>query len=185
MNAYDLPSSLTVGGRDYSIRAGWRHILRILEACSDPDVSPRARTIIILKIFYHEWKSIPREHIQEALDKASEFIDCGERKRSGPKLIDWNQDAQMIIAAVNKVSGIEVRKSPDIHWWTFLGWYMSIGESVLSSYIRIRQKIAKGEKLDKYEKEYYLSNKEKIDLLNPETAEIREEKENIRRWLNG
>ena len=32
MNAYDLPSSLTVGGRVYAIRTGWRTVIDIFSA---------------------------------------------------------------------------------------------------------------------------------------------------------
>lgn len=187
MSAYDLPSTVCVGGREYKIRSGWRHILKILEACSDPDISQRAKTIILLRIFYPEWKDIPREHISEACERASAFIDCGQKKSNTvkPRLIDWEQDAAIIIPAVNSVAKQEVRTDPDIHWWTFHGWFMEIEGGVFASVLRIRSKIAKHQKLDKSEDEFYRENRSVIDLKNSDSAEARAAKEDIRQWLEG
>lgn len=187
MNAYDIPSSLFVGGREYSIRSGWRHILKILEACADPEVSKRAKTIIILKIFYPDWKSIPPGLVHEACEKACEFIDCGQKRggKSKPKMIDWEQDAPLIIPAVNQVAKQEVRLDPNIHWWTFWGWFMNIGDGLFSSVLRIRQKQAKGKKLDKWEKEFYLENQTLCDFERRYTAEELNAIEDIKHWMTG
>lgn len=187
MSAYDLPSSLCVGGRDYKIRSGWRHILKILEACADPTITQRAKTIILLRIFYPEWKSIPPEHIHEACEKASEFIDCGQKKSATvkPRLIDWEQDAAIIMPAINNVANLEVRSNPNIHWWTFFGWFMAIENGLFASVLRIRQKISKHQKLEKYEEEFYRSNKEVIDLKTYDSAEVKAAKDDIRQWLEG
>ena len=47
--------------------------------------------------------------------------------------MDWDQDAPLIVPAINKVLGGEVRAMPYLHWWTFVGAYMEIGEGVFSS----------------------------------------------------
>lgn len=187
MNAYDLPSSISIGGREFPIRSGWRHILRILVACEDPEVSKRAKTIIILKIFYPDWKSIPPNLVQEACEKACKFIDCGQKKngKSKPRMIDWEQDAPLIIPAVNQVAKQEVRLDPDIHWWTFFGWFMNIGDSLFSSVLHIRQKQAKGEKLDKFEKKFYMENKSLCDLEKRYTEEELNAIEDVKNWFMG
>ena len=41
---------------------------------------------------------------------------------------------------------------------------MEIGESLFSSVLNIRQKRAKGKKLEKYEQEFYKDNRNLIDL---------------------
>lgn len=187
MSAYDLPSTVSVGGREYRIRSGWRHILKILEACADPDVTRRAKTIILLRIFYPDWKEIPQEHINEACEKASLFIDRNRTEDVSvkPRLLDWEQDAAIIIPAVNNVAKMEVRANPDIHWWTFYGWFMEIGGGVFASVLRIRQKLSKHEKLDKSEEEFYRDNRFIIDLKNPDSPQVREAKEDLLRWLEG
>lgn len=186
MSAYDLPSSLNIGGRDYSIRSGWRHILKILEACSDPEASERVKARVTLKIFYPEWKRIPLCFIEEALEKACQFIDCGHRSDGTikPKMIDWGQDAPIIIPEINKVARMEIRIDPDIHWWTFFGWFMGIGDGLLASVLCIRKKKAMHKKLDRWEEEFYRENKSLVDLKYPDSEAVLAEKASIQAWLN-
>lgn len=171
MTAYDLPFSVEVGGKSYPIRYGWRAIVDILAACSDPDLDDYSKAEVILTIFYQE--PIPPEHVEEALQKANDFIDhgCKQEKQFQKKMMDWQQDADIIIPAINQCAGREIRLDPDIHWWTVLGWFMAIEKGVFSSVLYIRDKLAKGETLSKTEKEFYQANRRMVDLANAETAE--------------
>lgn len=185
MNAYDLPTSLYIGEVEYRIRYGWRAILDILAACSDPDLDEQSKVYCLLKIFYPDWDKIPQARLAEACEKACEFIDCGQKNdgKPKPKMIDWAQDASIIIPEINKVAGREVRIDPNTHWWTFFGWFMGIGEGLLASVLHIRSKKAKGKKLEKWEQEFYTANKHIVDMKAPETDEAKREKENIMKWL--
>lgn len=166
MTAYDLPEALEVGGVEYPIRTDFRCILDILIATNDPDLSEYGKQKVILKIIYPGWANIPPEHIGEALKKACSFIDCGQKPdgKKHPKLIDWEQDAQLIIPAVNSVAHSEVRAMNNLHWWTFFSWFMEIGESTLSTVIHIRDMKSRGKKLDKAENEWYRRNKNLVDF---------------------
>ncbi len=75
-------------------------------------------------------------------EKACEFIDCGIKNdgKPRPRIMDWEQDAPIIIPAVNKVNNAEVRATDYMHWWTFFGLYMEIGESTFSTVVSIRDK---------------------------------------------
>ncbi len=187
MNAYDLPTSLTIGEVGFPIRSGWRAAVDILMACADPELDDDMKVSVMLQILFPGWKDIPEEHLQEAVDKACAFLDCGQKDdgKPRPKMIDWEQDAAIIIPEINKVSGREVRVDPNIHWWTFFGWFMGIGEGVLSNVLSIRQKLRKGEKLDKWEQEYYMENRAMCDLEQPHTAEENEMLQFIMNWLEG
>ena len=182
---YDLPTTINVGGKDYPIRYGWRSVVDVLAALNDSALDDQGKFAAMLQIIYPGWKTIPGDFLQEAIEKACEFIDCGEKqtKTNKRKTMDWEQDAPLIIAAVNNVAKTEVRANPNIHWWTFYGWYMSIGESLFSSVIHIRAKQAKGKKLEKHEEEFYRENKALIDFRKPENEEAKAEKENILRFL--
>ena len=120
-----------------------------------------------------------------AYEKACVFIDCGMKDdgKPRPRTIDWEQDAVIIIPAVNNVAHTEIRALSYLHWWTFFGYFMEIGESQLSSVVNIRQKKARGKKLEKWERDFYRENKELVDLKPHESEEIREEKQNILKWL--
>ncbi|MBO5837282.1 MAG: hypothetical protein J6Q92_05250 [Oscillospiraceae bacterium] len=185
MMAYDLPTSLTIGGVEHPIRYNWRAILDILFACADPDLNDECKALCLLQIFYPEWEKIPDADLQEACMKACEFIDCGQKDdgKPKPKMIDWEQDAPIIIPEINKVAGREVRLDPNIHWWTFFGWFMGIGDGLLASVLHIRKKKAQRKKLEKWEEEFYRANKSLVDITHPETAEARAEKEELMKWL--
>lgn len=185
MNAYDLPTSLAIGEVEYRIRYNWRAILDILAACADPELDEQSKALCMLQIFYPDWDKIPVDRLSEACTKACEFIDCGQKNdgKAKPKMIDWTQDAPIIIPEINKVAGREVRAYPDIHWWTFFGWFMGIGEGLLASVLHVRGKKAKHKKLEKWEQEFYNENKAIVDMRAPETDEIRAEKESILKWL--
>ena len=185
MNAYDLPTSLTIGGVDYPIRYGWRAVLDVLIACSDPDLDDASKAYCMLTILYPDFEKIPQQFLEEACKRASDFIDCGQIRDDGnkPRLISWEQDAGIIIPEINKVAGKEVRLDPTTHWWTFWGWFQGIGEGLLSSVISVRSKKASHKPMEKWEKEFYNANKAMVDFRTEDAEEIQAEKDEIRKWL--
>ena len=156
-----------------------------LSACADTALDDETKAECILTILFPDYVKIPLEHRQEALDKACAFIDCGQKEdgKPKPKMIDWEQDAPIIIPEINKVAGKEVRIDPNIHWWTFFGWFMGIGEGLLASVLHIRKKKSQHKKLDKWEQDFYNENKAMIDMRSSDTEEIKSEKENMLKWL--
>lgn len=189
-SAWEFPTSLNVGGIDYEIRTDYRAVLDLFTALADPDLTDENEQItaymqsrVILEIMFPDCKNIPAEHIQEALDKVSEFIDMGiSDDRKKPKTMDWEQDAPILIPAINKVLNCEIRAVQHMHWWTFLGAYMEIGESLFSNVIHIRQKKAKGKKLEKWEQDFYNENKSLIDFKQKDQRS-NEEKEKLRDYF--
>lgn len=185
MRAYDLPTSLNVGGVGHSIRYGWKTILDIFAALNDPELDSDMKNEVILKNIYPDWIHIPTRLIPEALEKSCDFMDCGyvrdDIKR--PRLVDWEQDAAIIIPAVNSAAKQEIRLDPNIHWWTFYGWYMSIEGGIFSTVLRIRQKQATGKKLDKDEEEYLRNNRAVVEVRKPHTAEEKAILDYFDKWL--
>lgn len=186
-SAWEFPTSLNIGGTDYEIRTDYRAVLDLLAALNDKDLEDEDKRIeaylksrVILEIMFPKCDDIPDEYVQEALDKVSEFIDMGIVDNSKkPKLMDWEQDAPILVPAINKVLNTEIRAQKHIHWWTFLGAYMEIGESLFSNIIHIRQKKAKGQKLEKWEQEFYKENKSLIDFKEKKEKRSEEEKSAI------
>lgn len=189
-SAWEFPTSLNIGGVDYEIRTDYRAVLDLLTALNDNDLTDSDQQIeaymksrVILEIMFPKCDDIPAEHLQEALNKVSEFIDMGIAEDSKkPKTMDWEQDAPILIPAINKVLNTEIRAKEYMHWWTFLGAYMEIGESLFSNVINIRQKKAKGKKLEKHEHEFYKENKSLIDFKQ-NTKRSDEEKEMLRDYF--
>lgn len=173
--AWNLPLSLCVNGIDYEIREDFRPVLDILSAFSDKELSDTEKTQAMLEILY--WPIIPPpQDLTEAAEKALWFIDCGvvHEDTPSPRVIDWEQDAGIIFPAVNRIAGFETRGFQIIHWWTFYGWFMEIGDGLFSQVLTIRQKISKGKRLDKWEQEFWINNKRLCELKEVENKSKQE-----------
>lgn len=176
-----LPKSLEVNGKMYAINSDFRAILRIFQAFNDSELDEQLKAYVCLKKLYVNAECIPQTDLQEALNKAFWFVGGGDNCRSKPekmKTFDWEHDESIIFPAVNKVAGFEVRECPYMHWWTFLGYFGELGEGLFSTVMHIRQKRAKGRKLDKWEAEFYNKNKSLISINSKEEEDaIRETEE--------
>ena len=165
---YDIPISIQVDGNEYAIRnrGDYRVILDCFAALEDPELDSQERLWAGLIIFLEDCNTIDDvlelDNIPEIINQMYLFFNCGTEsgvgKKVNHKLIDWDKDSQLICSAVNKVANKEIRLEPYIHWWTFMGYYAAIGESPLSTIISIRDKITKGKKLEKHEKEFKRDN---------------------------
>ena len=177
--SWKLPESLLVGDSTFRIRTDFRDILTIFEAYNDPDLPIDAKTYVMMNIIYPDYETIPAELMQEAAEKAVDFINMGQEDddRKKPQLMDWQQDADILIPAINKVAGCEVRAVDHLHWWTFMGYYMEIGESLFSQVVGIRYKRAHGKKLEQWEKDFEKDNKHIVRLKKRLTAEEQAERD--------
>lgn len=181
MNPWNLPVALEVAGTEYEIRTDFRAVLDIISAFGDPELPDYAKNQVMLEILYVTVP--PDEHLEEAAKKAIWFIDCGRETddkddKPKPRTMDWEQDAAIIFPAVNKIAGYETRNPHQYtHWWTFMGYFNEIGDGLFSQVLSIRQKKAKGKKLEKWEQEFYTENRELINLK----ANISEEERDLRK----
>lgn len=192
MAGWDFPTSLEIAGEPWEIRTDFRVILDIMEVLSDPDISNEERAYVALSIFYIDCDpfDLPKDAMQEAIEKMMWFIRGGQEEEhdNSPRVMDWDQDFHLIAPPVNRVLGYECRSvSYDIatntgglHWWTFLGAYMEIGECYFQQIVAIRSKKSRGKKLDKTDQEFYRRHKKDIDLKREMT---KEEEELVRRWM--
>lgn len=190
MSAWELPETVTIGNTEYAIRYQFGAILDILSYFNNPNYENDEQWIIALNIFYIDFETIPREYIEDACKALTAFIDAGiQSEDNKPSIMDWEQDAPLIIPAVNRVIGHDVRRDKDLHWWTFIGAYMEIGESLFSSVLSIRAKKRKNKKLEKNEREFYLENRHLIDLkkhlTDAEEEQRRAEEEAIKELIGG
>lgn len=173
MNPWDLPTALEVGGAAYAINTDFRDVLYLLDVFADPGYEPDEQGAICLRVLYSDWESIPAALQGEALEQAVAFIDGNVQAEAGrrrPRTVDWAQDGGMIVPAVNRVLGQEIRALEYLHWWTFLGAYMEIGESLFTTVVGIRQKRARGKPLEKYEQEFARENSALVTLRPRRTA---------------
>ena len=196
VNHWELPTSISVNNTEYAIRTDYRAVMDLLTAFSDKEMLGESedetniiRALLVLNILFID--EVKPEDQNEAIKKAIEFIDMGiesSRDVKKPTLMDWEQDAPLIIPAINKVLGREIRADKYMHWWTFLSAYMEIGECSFTHIINIRDKKAKGKKLEKWELEYIQEHKEIVLLrekLNEKEQLEREAEKNAVNELLG
>ncbi len=175
-----LPTSLEIHGKAYKIRSDYRNILRIFEAFADKELSDNEKLLLCLKRLYIDFDKIPRVYYHEAYQEAHKFISCNAQNDDRPPIrtFNWAKDEQLIFPAVNKTAGFEVRAVDYLHWWTFLGYFESIdGDGLFGTVLSIRQKKARGKKLEKHEREFWQNNRALMALdvepeqVRPKTAE--------------
>lgn len=175
---FSLPKTVLIDDREYAIRYDFRVILEIMSMLQDDELSGEDKTEALLEMFY----MFPDEisNTQRAVEACFEFIDNSKRqKRKSPRLMDWEQDFEYIIAPVNRVLGFETRavdydpvtNTGGVHWWTFLAAFMEIGGDCLySQIVSLRDKQARRKKLEKYEKEFLKRNADIVRLKQKYTA---------------
>lgn len=186
MTGWDLPEFAEIGGKTYRINADYRDILDIITRLNNQEESEQTRLYVALALFYEDFTDMPRKDYQEAANWMMRFISCGEEETDAhprPKLLDWEQDHNMIVADVNKVAGCEVRALPFCHWWTFIAWFNAIGDGQLSTVVSIRDKLRRGKKLEKWEQEFYRDHKTQVTLKQRYTAEELAERERLKKLL--
>ena len=182
MTPWELPETAEIGGVVYDLHTDFRDILEIMGYLDDPNMPEYLRWKIAIALFYEG--EIPSEYETEAMEFLSAFISYGETDtKPGPKLLDWEQDAQVVIADVNKVAGMEIRSARYLHWWTFLSFFQAIGEGQLSTLVSIRDKLRRGRKLEKWEQDFYRENKSRVDFKKKYSAEEKAEQERLKQLL--
>lgn len=188
---YGLPKSVNIGEEEFSIRYDYRVILDIFEAMNDPDLNDEDRAIAVLQIFYPDFDCLT--DYDTAIKECIKFINGGQEEPGGkksPDLVSWEQDFPYIVAPVNRVLGKEIRdieydqeaNAGGLHWWTFLSAYYEIGDCLFAQIVRIREKKAKGKKLDKSEQEFYRKNRDLIDI---KTHYSEAEDDLVKMWTGG
>ena len=162
---YNLPTEITVGGKEYPInrKGDYRVILDVISALNDDGLSEQERAYCALAIFYNF--NIPPD-AQAAVDEMMLFINRNQKEEqdSGLPIMNWEQDFSMICDDINAKYGIDIRGLEYLHWWTMISYFFGIGEGQFSTIIGIRKKRRKGVKLDKWEQEFYNDNRAKVDL---------------------
>ena len=96
MTGWGLPREAVIGENTYAIHTDYRQILRIFSWLQREEYPEFLRWRIALALFYDE--QIPDQDFQEAADYFRRFVNCGqaETDKPGPRLLDWEQDAQEI-----------------------------------------------------------------------------------------
>lgn len=188
---YELPTEIMIEGCPYKIRnrGDYRIILGAFSVLEDTELDRKERIISALIIFYEDLNDVDDvfalPDLESAVKQMYEFFngDKPEAAKVVKKLIDWEDDSAMICSAINNVAKTEIRSLEYLHWWTFLSYYMSIGESIMSTVVSIRDKIVSGKKLEKWENDYRRENPQYF-MWKKKTAEELDDEEWVKSVWN-
>lgn len=172
---WDLPIYVDINGKQHPIRnkCDYRVVLDAICALNDNELTDEEKVRCALFIFYENISEI--DDFGMAIKEMFRIINNGEEEAeidNKPRLMDWEHDFSQIAPPISRVLGYDVR-TPDkyTHWFTFLGGYMEIGECSFSTIVSIRNKRARGQKMEKWELDFLRENRKKIDLPQKITAE--------------
>lgn len=179
---WELPISVKIDGNEYAIteKCDYKMVLTCIGILKDENFSQESRYISALNLFYEDLLGC--KDYEKAIKEMLKIISNGENQSKTTyeqPLIDWEHDFKLIAPAVSNVLGYDVRL-PDkyTHWWTFQGGFMETKrDSLLNTVISIRSKLRKHKKLEDHEREFYIKNRDLIDLPLELTEEEKE-------WLN-
>lgn len=173
MGAWKLPITVSVCGREFSIRSDFRAVLDGLAALYDSTMSVQERVESSLKIFYPNYKQLPDP--AAAFSAAMIFVNLGKEmpreQEKKPRLVYWDKDVEILAPAIDKVLGFSCRRCEYLHWWEFIGAFYCVGDGLYAQVINIRSKRAKGKPLEKHEEQFARENAELIGPTVTVTAE--------------
>ena len=189
-NDLDLPQSVIINNTEYFFKHDYKSVLYAIQPFDSPDLLEEEQIEIAFERFYIDSENIKDSDLQESIQAMMLFISCNKPNLSTKKqkpLFSWEKDINLIIRPINKVLGHDIRQD-NMHWWTFMSYFMEIGESTFQTYVGIRDKKNRGKKLEKYEEEIFKNNKDEIILKNKvdsTTAEVQNNIQNEIRELLG
>lgn len=183
MDLWQLPDSVNLGGKNFCFDPDYRNILEIFRWFQNPNLTDFFKWEICLALFYKE--TVPEDLVPQAISYFLDFVNMGAPSRPGPRLIDWEQDAGLILSDINGLLGRDIRKEKHIHWWTFLSWFHSITSGQLLSVVQVRRKLSLHQPLTEAEKAFYRQAKDKIDLKARYTPEEQAQRAALNALLDG
>lgn len=163
-----FPDAVMIDGKEFSINTDFRTCLKAILAFEDEELAEVEKQIIMLSLLY----PIIPDNVNEAQIMAIKFLDGGEEetdpennKVSGSeRLYSFSKDSKFIFAGIFQTHGIDLEKVESLHWWKFLTLFMDISDKCFFSYlVYIRGQLHKN-KLTKEEREWYVKNKNIVDL---------------------
>lgn len=117
MRLYDkLPDSVTVNGKRIKLNLEFRNVLRMIDILNNNNLMIEAREYLAVKcICRHPQKRMIREIIKEVRKL---ILPEQEFQEEHQRIMDFEQDSEMIIAAFRQVYGINLLKDR-LHWFEF------------------------------------------------------------------
>lgn len=186
----ELPNVVEIGGAKYDINSDFRTSILFTEMINDDTLSEEEKLINTLNLYYYP-QDIPREHIQEAIDKAIWFYSCDKKTKQGKgkgkkqdKLIySFEEDSESIFAAFMHDYGIDLNEKEYLHWWKFKALFKSLHKENEIMEIMSYRAVDLSKIKDKDQKAHYKEMQELYRIEKPVPDEELERLEKVREML--
>ena len=189
---YEFPTTIETGSGVLHIRnqGDFRMVLDCFSILDDVELDENERILAGLMIFYEDFNELEDvllwEDIEGAVKKMYMFFNCNDTQvgaQAHGKVVDWEQDSTIICSAINNVANTEIRALDYLHWFTFMGYYLAIGECTFATVVGIRDKLLRGKKLEKYEQNFKKDNPQYF-VWNSKSTEQKEADEWVKQMWN-
>lgn len=189
---YELPTVIETNCGELHIRnkGDYRVILDCFNVLEDVELAEDERYIACLIIFYEEFNELEDVlaygDLEGATTKMVKFFDCNQTQVGASvsgKVVDWEQDSMLICSAINEIVRDDIRGFEYLHWFTFMSYYLAIGDCTFATVVGIRNKILKQKKLEKYEQQFRKENPH-FFVWNSKSVEQREADEWVKQMWN-
>lgn len=113
----DLPRRVTAEGRTYRVNLDFRRVLKLLAVMADENLIDEAREYLALKCVMRRPPCIAK-HRAAVLAAVCAVCFPQRKKATGPKMTDFEQDADLIRAAFLQEYGVNLWRDR-LHWLEF------------------------------------------------------------------
>ena len=129
------PEYATIDGKDYKINTDFNVALKCFEVIEDEEINDAERTLAVLFLLFG---FIPENHLEEFLEKATLYLQCGTPKNnssSNERDMDFNADRCYINASFMSDYKIDLSQT-EMHYWMFVDLLKGLTEHSILSRIR-------------------------------------------------
>ena len=114
------PKAIEINGLEYAIHTEYETALACFKCINDPDITEIERAMGVLGLLYMEQ---PTDEAA-ALRLAVKFLSLGKEPDGDAEDdrhpdMDYEQDMHYIRASFRSVYGIDLKQTPEMHWWEF------------------------------------------------------------------
>ena len=119
-----LPAGVTVNGKFYAMDFDFRNVLRMIESMAREDLTPEAWVYRALKCVMKR----PRGDLNAVFIETRKILFENTKKRTGEKLTDFVQDADLIRSAFWQAYHVNLWRDK-LHWLEFVGLLSGIPDN--------------------------------------------------------
>lgn len=177
------PEYAIIDGKRYKINTDFNVALRCFEVIENEEITDEERTLAVLFLLYG---FIPDHHLDEFLDKATLFLQCGattDTPSSNERDVDLVLDKCYITASFMSDYQIDLSKE-EMHYWRFVDLIKGLTEHCILSRIREIRNYDISEIKDSKTRNKILKAQESVALPKKRTKEEQEAIDNFEKLFS-